>query len=190
MIVAAVLVPIACCVGTMAAMALHAPHSNHYAAVSPREAREMARASRDVYPDEVRADLAGHRAELAWAGLLRSMEFIGDREHPAIRLTIEHHYFDWVEDHGAQRELYLLSPRGEGTFRCTWPIDPSWDHEAMRREGPPGSLMVVYGTPERLDGAVVDLGQAAYVRSLPPFLVTTRALDYGRHARDGAAPWR
>lgn len=177
-LVLTVLLPAATC-GLLALVVRSAPGSSEYEAVSPRERAEMDRARRDVYPDDVRRDLESHRVEVAWAGLLREAVFRGAPEHD-MTLTIEHHYFDWIDDHSARPEHFLLSPRGEGLVRCSWPVDPSWDLDAMRAVSPPGTMIVVYGTPERVDGAIVDLGRAAYVRSIPAEVATTTVLDYGR----------
>lgn len=145
----------------------------------------MARASRHVYPNDVRSNLGANRVPVVWAGLLRDAEFIAERSRPVVRMTIEHHYFDWIEDHGAQRAIYLLSPRGEGTFRCTWPLNPSTDLQALRRVTVAGSMVVIYGTPLRLDGDAVDLGEATYARLIPPHLASTQHLNYGRREPPG-----
>ena len=91
----------------------------------------MDRERRDVYPDDVRRDLAAHRVEVAWAGLSREAVFRGAPAHD-VTVTMEHHYFDWIDDHSARPEHFFLSPRGEGLVRCRWPLDPSWDLERCR----------------------------------------------------------
>lgn len=168
-------------IGCCAAVLMGAPSSRDYKPASPWEQREMVRSTRSVYPDDVRANLAARRVPVAWAGILRQVEFIGEPARPMLRLTVEHHYFDWIEDRGAQRELYFLSPRGEGTFRCVWPLRREWDMAEMRRITVPGLMAVIYGTPERLDGAVIDLGQASYARLFPPGSYSMGRLDYGRN---------
>ncbi len=161
-----VLLCVACCVAGI----VGAPSSRDYEPVSEWERREMGRSSRNTYPDDVRANLAGNRRPVAWADVLRAVEFFGEPRRPMLRLTIEHRYFDWIDDRSVQRERFFLSRRGEGTFQCVWPLRPEWDVVEMRRITVPGLMAVVYGTPERVDGATIDLGQAAYVRLIPPGL--------------------
>ena len=125
------------------------PGAYAYRPASPREERAIASSTRDVYPDDVRADLLRHQVQVAWAGLLQQIEFGGSAPHIVATVTVEHHYFDWIEDHGAQSEIHLMSPRGEGSFRCSWPVDPAIDVANLRRFVVAGTMVVAYGTPAR-----------------------------------------
>jgi hypothetical protein len=123
------------------------PGSRMYKPVSDREAAVLARATRDIYPDDVRGDPQRYSKTLvAWAGILRSYEASKEHDATVLRFDIEHRYFDWIEDFGLQRERLFLSPRGEGAFRAAWsmPLDalgsvPQRVHE--------GDLLIVYGYP-------------------------------------------
>lgn len=155
--------------------------TNQYKPVSDWERRVSSESRRDVYPNDVRKDPAAYgNVVVAWAGTLRDAEIIDDPEHPYVILLVEHHYYDWLEDHSTQRQVYFLSPRGEGLFRCTWGFKKDWDREAMRKLITNGDMMVVYGTPQPTSGETIELGRARYVREIPQRLVATDVLDYGR----------
>ena len=82
----------------------------------------MKRARRDVWRSDVRKDLSKHTTTLvAWTGVVAERRMFPDGK--AMGFVIEHHYWDWVEDFGLQREHLFLSPRGEGKFAITEMID-------------------------------------------------------------------
>lgn len=167
--------------GTLCLFGLrNGPGSRPYKPASVREEQAIAASTRDVYPDDVRANLSAHQVQVAWAGLLQRAEVEGTHPNAVVTVTVEHHYFDWIEDHGVQREIHLLSPRGEGTFRCSSAIDPRIDLSLFRRGVVRGLMIVAYGTPTRLDGPVVDLGRCAYLRIVPGQTHSTTRLNYGR----------
>lgn len=157
-----------------------APSSRDYQPASPAEKAEMDRSTYSVHPDDVRADIDHHRVQVAWTGVLRDVQFSGAPEKPTVSALVDHHYFDWIDDRSARSERFLPSPRGEGQFRFTRPLSPAWDIAAMKEAAPPGSMVVVYGTPSKIEGAVVDLGEAAYARVIPIGRFSTGVLDYGR----------
>ncbi|HET6248887.1 MAG TPA: hypothetical protein VFE47_14415 [Tepidisphaeraceae bacterium] len=155
--------------------------TNDYRPASSWERSVYQTARKDAFPNQVRDQPGNYSNTLvAWVGLLVSGNIHNeDPDHPYVSLVVEHHYYDWLEDHSTQRQRYFLSPRGEGQFRCIWPLKKEWNLDEMRRLIVPGDMMVVYGTPH--DGGVtIDLGEARYVREIPASLVATDILDYGR----------
>jgi hypothetical protein len=155
--------------------------TTRYKPVSPREAEVFSRSTFNIYPDDVRKNLAAHRdATMAWAGILKSIEFGDDAENPYSKFVVEHHYFDWLDDSSVQKAHFFLSPRGEGLFQATWPMKKEWDLNAMRQQVVPGSMFVVYGKPKAVKDNIIDLGQAEYARMISKEFYTTEKLDYGR----------
>ena len=152
--------------------------SNEYKPSSPWEQRVYSQSRRDLFPDQVRSDPAAYGNTLvAWTGILVSSE-IHRGDQPCVDLLVEHRFFDWIEDHGTQRQLFYLSPRGQGLFRASWPLKKEWDLDAMAKLIRPGDMMVVYGKPQSNAGGVVDLGQAEYVREIPKQYFADDVLDY------------
>src|SRR5215472_2795583 len=99
-------------------------NSGSYKPVSSAEAELARRANNEIYPRDVQDSLARYSSTLlVWPGIVRQIRPLTGGD--SIALVIEHHYFDWKEDHGCQRELYFLSPRGEGLFTLTMPSGPS-----------------------------------------------------------------
>jgi hypothetical protein len=87
-------------------------------------------------------------------------------------VVIQHHYWDWIEDHSIQKARAFLSPRGEGEFVC----------HAERRTIPTVDLRramaIAYVRPVGMkDGT---LHAACIVRFFPPDWYATDGMDYGR----------
>jgi hypothetical protein len=141
------------------------------------------KARRDVYPDDVRRDPQAYAGTLvAWAGVVKSSKVVQLPHGPALVLVVTHHYFDWIEDHGAQKEIYLLSPRGEGDFVIATPIELD-RLEYARKEAPDhvGKMLVAVGKPDAELGTenhVVFASAAFIVFEDKPF--RTDWIDYGR----------
>ncbi|HXX73654.1 MAG TPA: hypothetical protein VEI50_00825 [Nitrospiraceae bacterium] len=80
-----------------------------------REAYKQAQ--KDIYPKQVREKPEQYSDQtIAWVGIVKGTEPIVGRSGPAVLVLVEHRYFDWIEDHGAQPEVFFLSPRGEDEF--------------------------------------------------------------------------
>jgi hypothetical protein len=56
---------------------------------------------------------------VAWTGLIKEVDVVQTEDGPDVVYVLQHHYYDWIEDFGQQREIILLSPRGEGKFKTT-----------------------------------------------------------------------
>jgi hypothetical protein len=110
----------------------------------PADGKALAKQARhDVWPDQVRADPARYASTLvAWAGVVAERRIL--KEDRTLVIVIDHHYWDFVEDLGPQRERMFLSPRGEGRFAIT-----EWVNEQTMNPGflPVGAMAVVYGKP-------------------------------------------
>ena len=149
-----------------------APYSARYAGSSDTERKLLAGADRNVYPEDVRKDPEAFRkATLAWPGIVVSSG--PNPNDPVISdVVIEHHYWDWIEDHSIQKARAFMSPRGEGQFVCHAErrAIPSID---LRR-----AMAVAYVRPVGIkDGA---LHAACIVRFFPPDWYATDVMDYGR----------
>jgi hypothetical protein len=151
------------------------PYSKAYEGNSDWERKYLAEARRDVYPGDVRENVESFRkATLAWPGIVVSAG--PEAKDPAFsEVVIEHHYWDWIEDHSIQKAKAFLSPRGEGRFTC----------HAERRTLPAVDLTkamaVAYVRPVGIKDEI--LHAACIVRFYPPDWYATDVMDYGR---DGA----
>src|SRR5439155_1612311 len=89
--------------------------SIRYTGASDAERKLLTQADRRVFPDDVRKDVDRFKkVTVAWTGIIRAI-----RPGPApgtSELDIEHHYWDWIEDHSIQKAKAFLSQRGEGSF--------------------------------------------------------------------------
>jgi hypothetical protein len=154
--------------------------SRVYQPTGDPEARVFERAARDVYPDDVRAEPQRYvKILVAWPGILRSHELKKDDDTATLKLTLEHRYFDWIEDFSPRRERYFLSPRGEGTFRATWSMSRA-ALDAMPQTLHKGDMLLVYGYPAEVRDRTVSVNPTEYARVIAGSLYTDKALNYGR----------
>lgn len=155
-----------------------APGSRDYRPYSPKEEKSYARAKRDVFPDDVERDPSAYKDVLvAWPGVITSFEVEEKPDTLVIHFKVEHRYFDWIEDKSIQKEVYFLSPRGEGTFSCDWPM-PREARDQVTAHIHDGDMLIVYGHPlHGVDGLVL---KAEYVRLVEAKWYSDEVLDYGR----------
>jgi len=92
-------------------------YSRLYKPTQAPDAAVFAEADRKVFPDDVRIQGASVRP-VAWAGVVRRVDETEVNGTRVWDLYVEHHYWTFIEDFGMQPQRALLSPRGEGMFRC------------------------------------------------------------------------
>ena len=164
-----------------------------YEPASKPEQIQFKRVRLDVYPEDVRKDLAHYtNTPVAWVGVIRGTKAEEDDFGGKISAdsSFDHHYFDWEHDTDAAGVNLLVSPRGEGTFSCHWQLQKK-DNEASAYDAEKfahaGNLAIVYGVPESVkdDGTVVL--RYCYLRVLGPGHFNTNELNYGRL---GLEPYR
>jgi hypothetical protein len=153
-----------------------APYSKPYQGNSAWEQKYLAEAQRDIYPSDVRRSPESFRkATLAWPGIVVSA--VPEANDSSFwEVIIEHHYWDWIEDHSIQKAKAFLSPRGEGQFVC----------HAERRTLPSvelrGAMAVAYVRPVGVKENVLHAG--CLIRFYPPNWYATDVMDYGRDGAD------
>jgi len=155
------------------------PGSRAYQPLPQWEAKFSVQAKRDIFPNDIRQkpDEAGSTL-VVWTGIITNIEISSDDTSRVARFTVEHHYFDWVEDFGVQRARYFLSPRGEGTFVVAWRCESSVDRQFIEQFSV-GDMLVAYGYP-RVHGDTVGLHPTENLRAIKPPWFRTDVLDYGR----------
>jgi hypothetical protein len=161
----------AACVG-----ACTVPHTVQYGGASDAERKLLQEARRDVYPDDVRPDPQRFRkSTLAWPGIVRDVQ--PDPVDPALwQVIVEHHYWDWMEDHSIQKAKAFLSPRGEGEFVCH--SERPGNSAANLRS----AMTVAYVRPVGIKDGV--LHAACIMRFFPRDWYATDVFEYGRGGSD------
>jgi hypothetical protein len=149
-----------------------APYSKPYQGGSEAERKFLVEARRDVYPNDVReAPETFRKATLAWPGIVVSASS-DPNDPPFSVVVIEHHYWDWIEDHSIQKAKAFLSPRGEGQFVC----------HAERRLLPSlelkNAMAIAYVRPVGVKDHT--LHAACILRFFPRDWYATDVMDYGR----------
>jgi hypothetical protein len=155
--------------------------TRNYQPASEAEAALARRVDKNTYPLQVRDSVTRFRSVLVvWPGIVRRV--VSQASGDSVILLVEHHYFDWKEDHSCQRELYFLSPRGEGFFTLTI---PSAAARAPGFAGNPavGALVIAYGIPITVDTLEGEPGITLSARAanfIEPRWYRTDAFSYAR----------
>jgi hypothetical protein len=154
------------------------PSSREYKPVSDWEKYAFGKADRNVFPNDVRADLHKYDSlRAAWPGIILKAEPEKTDSAIIVHFLLEHHYYDWIEDFSIQHERIFLSPRGEGLFRADWPVKLTADLNQVGESI--GGLAIVYGLPIGLEDSVVVLS-GFYIRVIDKQWFSTDIFDYGR----------
>ncbi len=103
-------------------------------------------ARKDIYPQQVRENPERYANDtVVWAGIVKNVELFQSQYGPALMVRIAHHYFDWIEDHGAQPEVFFLSPRGEGDFMIILKPNRGMTQKEANESVPAGTMVVAVG---------------------------------------------
>lgn len=170
-------------VGIVAIGCSSGPAASHlYRPNSEAEASQLAAAARTIYPHDVRTSPDTAAAlTVAWPGIISDVRFTDYGDFLETTLSIEHHYFLWVENWGNSPVPYVVSPRGEGAFETSWRLTRVAYERRIERFGGEGvgNLVIVYGRPFVTDDdrLVVD---ASYIREIDRSEYTTSVADFGR----------
>ncbi len=142
-----------------------------------------------VYPDDVRTNLDRYTNTLvAWVGIVQKTDAWEEDQTGGIRAqsVLEHHYFDWQEDYTADGIQLLVSPGGEGRFRCDLHLRKlnvdATSYDAEKYVGA-GKLAVVYGVPEAVDADGTIVLKYRYLRMFGRSHYNTNELEYGRRGQ-------
>lgn len=156
------------------------PGSQSYKPLPKWERQFFEKATREIYPNDVRKSSETYKKKLVvWPGIIKSITIDTENGSQITRFTIEHHYFDWIEDHGIQREKYFLSPRGEGFFTLAWPVDTQED-KLFIQQFAVDDMIIAYGYPSMIKDDLIGFYPTKNIRSIKPKWYRTDVLDYGR----------
>lgn len=153
------------------------PHSKLYRGFSEVEQEHFNKASREIFPNDVRTDLERYRSsKVAWPGFVTDAQWLAKGDGFEVKFKIEHHYYDWILDYSIQKEKIFLSPRGEGKLETSCPSKPGQESQVL---GMVGHLVIIYGVPLNVEQGVVSL-TCDFASTINRKWVRTDAFDYGR----------
>ena len=156
------------------------PGSLPYQPLPKWERQFFEKADRDIYPNDVRKSPEKYEKTLvAWPGIIKIITIDTENGSQIARFTIEHHYFDWIEDNGIQRERYFLSPRGEGLFALAWRVDTQED-KLLIQQFDVDDMIIAYGYPSLIKDDLIGFYPTQNIRAVKPKWYRTDVLDYGR----------
>jgi hypothetical protein len=112
---------------------------------------------------------------LLWTGIIKAVQPTQIAGGRGLRVFVEHHYWDFIEDYSIQRAIAFLSPRGEGPFEVLFAFDIPAEKVLV------GDMAIVYGSPSGMadDGRRILL-DGAVLRTIRRELYATDIWDYGR----------
>lgn len=130
----------------------HTSYSARFEPSSPTGIVALANSKKNIYPKQVFENPDLYRNEfVAWAGIVKEINLFESRSGPAATILVEHHYFDWIEDHGGQREQFFLSPKGEGNFGIV--LGPTEFDKDIKVRIPIGTMVVAIGKTKVMSDA-------------------------------------
>ena len=174
-------------------------HSRKAYAPLAYEKTEQSLVAYDVWPDDVRAHFSDYTNTIvAWVGVIKDTAAFNKQDTTAFNklapelmtatTTLDHHYFDWKEEHHSSASKYSISPRGEGAFQVDWElrrVTPTATTADADKYAGPGKLAVVYGVPERVTDNGTIILKYRYLRVIETEDFDVSTLSYGRQARSG-----
>jgi hypothetical protein len=162
---------------SVAALLLGCPHSKFYRPTTTAEQKLYTESQADIFPDDVRQSINHYQKQVVrWSGVLLSVKPASSTN--GLHMLIQHHYWDWIENHSIQKAVAFLSPRGEGTFECVLPVEPIIPDLAMVQ---PGDMVIVYGIPSQAPSSGMLVLNCSFIRWYRRGLYATDVFDYGRN---------
>jgi hypothetical protein len=147
--------------------------SSGYKAKGELEGGMLSKASRNIFPHDVRISPTKHQSSfVVWTGIHRG-------RLRAKRPVVEHHYFDFAVE---RDQSVWLSPFGEGDF-CLVDLTSAQRAELASQREP---FVVVYGTPIVTGGETCL--QVQHLR-VTTFRWTTMVLEYGPNGDKLTEEW-
>lgn len=154
--------------------------SRVYQPVSRWETEAMSRAEGNIFPDDVRKDIEKYRSTtIVWTGIVKKCQTEYEEDRIIVNFDLEHRYYDWVEDFHAMNRPIWLDSKGEGPFVTSWELKKNTDKEVIEENSKPGTLLIVYGTPTKLEGKTIFV-KAFYVRPISASYYQQSPYDIGR----------
>ena len=169
------------CVSAVILFATGCGLARPYRCTSELEQTSFNRASRNIHPDDVRITPKGYigKTVIAWIGPILESSYEELEDSYEVKLLVEHHHFDWLEDFKLGENLYVLSSRGEGRFRTTWHMQKGFGIEEVKRWTAKGNAAVVYGVPVSSEKGIIEI-EAYCVRFILHRRIRFSEYPYGR----------
>ncbi|VGO22802.1 hypothetical protein [Pontiella sulfatireligans] len=148
------------CLAVLALVGCSTTRNGAYRPKSGNEKEAYARAWLDVSPDDVRKDFQSlYQTEVAWAGIIKEIEFRESEREVSVAFLVEHRNFDW-KDHGGGRS-YQLEAEGEGVFAVGWKVEKPTSISYLKSLADAGDMLVAYGRPVRIRKGTIQLSATA-----------------------------
>ncbi|UZR95710.1 hypothetical protein [Chondrinema litorale] len=146
------------------------------------ETKYYTKSTRCILPDDIKTKpdrFLELDTLLNWVGVIRSYEtkLVGDTG--VITLTIDHKYWDFIEDFSIQDEIMFISPYGEGEFKYSTQhlnyTKPRLD--SLVTQINIDDLIICYGKLDHMENDTPVLNNYG-LRFIPYKLYTTKVMSY------------
>lgn len=128
-----------------------------YQPTSPTEKEAFSIADKTISMEDVRANFNAYKrdSEIAWAGIIKKVQFAEKERSVQVGFVIEHHDFDWTK-HSSGPE-FQLSKESSGTFLAGWVVQKPTRISYLKQLAKPGDMIIVYGKPHRIKGSTIHI---------------------------------
>lgn len=151
-----------------------------YKPFSSEEEKYYSKCIKTVFPSDIKKEPNAHGDDIvAWAGVIKKINTKVEGEFLQLQITLEHRYYDWLEDFSVRREKILLSPRGEGVFFVNWAV-PLIIKEKVLKEVTINDLIISYGNPQEMEDGQISLSPTMYLRAISKKFWRDDVLNYGK----------
>lgn len=134
--------------------------TKEYKPYKNREKKAYARADRSVGFSDVRTNFQAHvETEVAWAGIIRDIQFKETERTIQVAFEVEYRDFDWMESRAGTP--YSLSAESAGSFKAGWTVEKPARISYLRTLAKPGYMIVIYGKPWRRVHDTIQLAATA-----------------------------
>lgn len=140
--------------------------------------------NKNIWPDDVRSNIENYAEEfVGWAGIVQQYRI----ENNAVRFTMTHHYYDWIEDFGYAKGPILLSPDGEGDIIGYYILRQDITEDQLNEftKDLLGDCIILYGFPNEIMENGEILMDTKYARRISKKNVDPEWRSYGRQGYMG-----
>ena len=157
--------------------------SRLYKPASDRENSFYIKINKSIWPDDVRYNINNYKNELVgWVGIVEQYRIERNIENIIVHFSLNHHYYDWIEDYGYSRGPILLSTIGEGIILGKYILSPELTDDQLNEMTKDflGECIIIYGYPNKIMENGEILLDMEYTRTIPKKYVDPNWREYGR----------
>lgn len=134
--------------------------------------------SRAIFPSDVKKNTSHYLDSLVhWIGIVTDVVIIDSSNISNIVFTMDHKYWDYIEDYSIQDEVMFLSPLGEGEFHMLVQLELTPDQKEKLKNMPQEkTLFLCYG--KVIEDTSLPALKASYIKTVDYKYYSTKIFSY------------